>query len=128
MALAGLAAKAEPDLLAAHLRVTVAERGQAERRVEARILIVADADERSVEKPDDRRQHLPSRQTARPQVAIHLSPDPRQVLPELDHPAELRGVARLAPRRVIAVLLAAPRIAAAGEDMALAIGADPDLV
>src|SRR5439155_12402062 len=51
----------------------------------------------------------------------------RQHLAEVQHVAELRVVARVAVRGVVAVLLAAARVARRGLDVAVGIGADPHL-
>ena len=61
----------------------------------------------------------------RAQVALDALAQARQHLAELEHAAELGAVARLAVLRVVAVLLAAARVARRGLDVAVGIGADP---
>ena len=50
-----------------------------------------------------------------------------QRLAEVEHAFVLRAVAHLAPARMVAVLLAAPVVAAGRLDVAVGVGADPDI-
>src|SRR6185437_13931290 len=59
------------------------------------------------------------------QVGLDPGPQPRQRLAERQHPAVLRLVAGLAPLRVVAVLLASPRVAAGGLQVTVGNGTDP---
>jgi hypothetical protein len=95
------------------------------RQILARVLVVADADERAVEEADHRGEDLAAREVLGAQVALHALAQARQDLAELQHVAELRLVARGAIGRVVAVLLAPARIARRGLDVAVGIGADP---
>ena len=61
------------------------------------------------------------------EVGLHALPDPRQRRAELEHALELAGVARQPPVGVIAVLLAAARVASGRLQVAVRLRADPDL-
>jgi hypothetical protein len=89
--------------------VAVAQRGQAEAVVAARVLVVADADQGLGEQADDDREHLVPRQPALAQVLREAAAQLRQALAEIDQARELAGVARAPPLRVVAVLLAPAR-------------------
>src|SRR5262249_38611209 len=103
---AALAAEGEVELPALHLDVPPAQRGEAEGTVLARVLVVADADQRLVEQRHDGREDLPPRELARAQVALDALADLREGLAELEHAPEFRLIARVAVQRVVAVLLA----------------------
>src|SRR5581483_4557300 len=124
---AALAAESELELRALDLDVAAAERGETERAVRLRVLVVADADQRLVEQAHHGREDLAPRQVARAQVALDALADLRKDLAELEHAAELRPVARVAVQRVIAVLLASARVARGDLDVALRVRADPHL-
>src|SRR5439155_6416624 len=78
-----------------------------------------------VEEPDHRGEDLLARELVAGEVALDALAKPRQHLAELEHVAEFRAVARLAIRRVVAVLLAPARVAGRGLDVAIGIGTDP---
>ena len=126
-ALAALAVEPEPDPGAVDRRVAVAQRREAERLVEPGVLLVADPDQRQLEQPDDRRQHLLAGQARAAEVRVDALADRRQEPGEGEHPVELRAVAVLAERRVVAVLLAAPGVATRRLQVAARVGADPDV-
>ena len=109
---AALAAEAETDLCAVDLDVAAAERRQAERAVQSRILVVTDADQGELQEPDDRRQDLLAGDTGATEVAVDALADPWQRSGELDEPSELRLVARGPVLRVVAMLLPPACIAA----------------
>src|SRR4029078_318562 len=108
---AALAAKREAYAAAADVNVSVPERRQPERAVGARVLVVADANERLLEQLDDEREDLVARQARAPEILGRPPPDRRQRLREADHAVVLRVVANRAPARMIAVLLASARVA-----------------
>ncbi len=108
---AALAPEMKADVRAAHVDVLFAQRRQAEGAVGARVLLVADADQRDLEEPHHRRQHLLAREARAAELRVHRGADPRQRGGEGDHPLVLGLVAHLAEARVIAVLLAPPRVA-----------------
>ena len=110
-----------------HLDVAVAHGGEPERAVLARVLLVADADVRRVEEPDDGGEHALAAQVGPAQVAVDARADPRQHLAEGDGALVLGGVACLAPALVVAVLLAPASVAAGGLDVAVGDRADPDV-
>ncbi len=116
---AGLAVVAEGHRRAVDLGVAVAHRCQAVGPVLLRVLVVADADQRCLQQPDDQRQDLLPRQPVAPQVGLDALADARQRLAEGNHVLILVGIANLAPLRVIAVLLASLRIASGRLDVAI---------
>jgi hypothetical protein len=61
------------------------------------------------------------------QVGAHLAADARQGVRELGEKLELVGIAQLAPTRVVAVLLAALRIAPGRLQVTALVAADPDV-
>jgi hypothetical protein len=124
---AGLAAEGEADLLTPDPNVMVTQRGQAERLVGARVLVVADTDQRLVEQVHHARQHALARKPGLLQVARDARAYPRQRLTELQHAFELGCIARRTPGRVIAVLLAAAGIAPGGLEVTVPGRADPHL-
>src|SRR5204862_2046219 len=118
---AALAREHEPHGGAPHVDVTAAQRGEPERFVLLRILLVADAGKRGLQEPDDGGYDLRFGQAVAPEVSRDAAPDPRQHSRKGGHPVELVGVADLAPAGVIFVLLAAAGIASRG----LAVAARP---
>ena len=111
--------------------MAVAQRGQAERAVRARVFLVADAHKRRVEQAHDRRQHgRAARRGAdrRREVGLHALADARQRGAELEHAIELVLVLGETPLRVVAVLLAAARVASGRLQVAVRQRADPDLL
>ena len=97
----------------------------------ARIFIVAHADQRRVEEPDERREcrlALRMGSDRARKVGRHPLADAWQRGAELEHPLELVGVARNSPFSVIPVLLATVRIAARRLQVAVRTGADPHLL
>jgi hypothetical protein len=125
---AALALEDEADGCASDLDVPTAERGQAERPVLLRVLLVADAHERGLQKLDDGCHDLLSGQTLAAQVAGDSSANAWQNPSEAEHPSELVLVAHLAPARVVAVLLASSRIAAGRLQVAARTRGDPDVL
>jgi len=125
--LAALAAEAQPQRGAREARVPVAQGRQAVRVVLSRVLLVADARAARFQETHERGEDLLARQAPAPQVRAHPPPDGRQRPGEGGETVELRRVAQLAPARVVAVLLAPPRVAARGLDVAARVGGDPDL-
>ena len=119
MLLAALAAEGEADGGALDLGVAVAQGGQAEGVVGARVLLVADADERGLQQPHHRGQHLLARQP----LAAEVAPRPAGAAPAA--PRRRRSCGRTWSRRgrrasgVVAVLLAAAGVAAGGLEVAV---------
>ena len=113
--------------LAVDLHVAPLQRGQAVGLVLARVLVVADADQGLVEQAHHGGKQLAAAEVVGAQVALDALAQRRQHLAELEHAAELGAVARLAVRRVVAVLLAAARVARRRLDVAVGVGADPDV-
>ena len=120
--LAALALELEAQLGALHLDVRVAQRGQAVAVVAARVVVVADADQRGLQQVHDGGQHLLARQAATRHVLRDALADGRQRPRELHHVLVLRAVAHLAETRVVAVLLAAARVAPGGLQVAVGRG------
>src|SRR6185503_3318160 len=97
-----------------------------ERGVLPRVLLVADADESRLEEPHHGRQHFLARQARTREIVIDAAAYPRQRAREGDDAPVFRLVAHLAPARVIAILLASPRVAAGGLQVTVVARADPD--
>ncbi|VWC30193.1 hypothetical protein BPS26883_06363 [Burkholderia pseudomultivorans] len=124
---AALADEAQPHLPRFDLQMPLAQRRQPVRLVLARVFRVADARERRVEQPDDRRDDLLARHAGPREVARDAGADTRQRERERGHSRILVRVARRSPLRVIAVLLAPARVAAGRLQMAARVRADPDV-
>ncbi len=110
----------EPEDQAGSLDVHVlrAQRGQAVRLVRLGVLSVPDADERFLEQPHGRGHDLLARDPRTREVGGNPGAQARKGFGEIRELAVLRFVADLAPSRVIAVLLAASRIAPGRLDVA----------
>src|SRR5581483_6525940 len=121
-----LSPEGEAEHRAFDVDVPATERGEPEGPVLARVLVVADADQGLVEQAHHRGEDLPAAEILRTQIALHPLADVRKDLAELEHPAELRLVARLPIERVVAVLLAPARVARRHLDVAAGIRTDPD--
>src|SRR4030095_6065699 len=128
MALAGLPAKVENDLLAGELDVPVAQRRRAERPVVAPVPFSADADERRTHQLRRRREHPLLRELRVRKILRDAAPDPRQREREIVQRVELVRVALGDPHRVIAVLLAPAGIPSRRLQMAVRIRAYPDVL
>ena len=101
------------------VHVPVAQRGQPVAFVGAGVVLVADADERRVEQMHDGGEHLAAAEPWRCACARRSAGAARgSMRAERDHALVLVGVARLAPARVIAILLAPARVAARRLDVA----------
>ena len=104
------------------------KRREAEALVLLGILLVADANERDFEQADDRRQHLRGAAARAAHIRGDALPRIRAVAwPKSIIVLVLRLVADGAPTRVVAVLLATALVAAGRLDVAVRIGADPDV-
>src|SRR5207248_3226036 len=97
------------------------------RSVLARVLFVADADQRLFEQLHDGCEDLLARQTAPHEIGVGTGTNPGQRLRERDQAPVLHLVAHFTPSRMIAILLAAARVAAGGLKVAERIGANPYL-
>src|SRR5258705_11273218 len=124
---ARLAPKVEPHPRAADVDVVLAQRGEAVRTILARVLVVADADERQVEESNDGGEHLLAWKPGAREVGLDARADRRKRFAERGQAVELRFVARGAPVGVVAILLASLRIAACRLHVASFRGADPDV-
>src|SRR5207302_2848153 len=111
-----------------YLDVAIPKRGQTERMVLPRVLFIADAGKGRLEQADDRGHDLLPRQAFAAQVSYHAPPDARQHPREARHAVELVGVANQAPARVIAMLLAAARVAARRLQVTARPGRDPHVL
>src|SRR5213596_427292 len=121
-----LAAEAEEQLRALDLNMALAQGGEAEGAVLARVLVVAHADQRLVEQHHHGGENLAPREIPRAQIALHALADLGEGLAELEHAAELRLVARLAVQGMVAILLAAARVARSRLDVPFGVRAYPD--
>ncbi|HLH18486.1 MAG TPA: hypothetical protein VKX45_14790 [Bryobacteraceae bacterium] len=125
--LAALAAETEHQTSAVDADVAVAHGGQAEGLVLPCVFIVAHADERGLEQPHDRRQHLLARQAGTGEVLLHAAPDHREHGAERNHPGIFCLVAYSPVERVIPVLLPSLCIPAICLQVTVRRGADPDI-
>jgi hypothetical protein len=107
------------------LHVAIAQRGQPVGFVGARVLFVADAQQRLVEQPHDGRKHFVLRQPRQREVLLQAPTQPRQLRAELAHARELAVITGLTPLRVITILLALPRIAARRLQVPARLAANP---
>src|SRR5207244_1606211 len=86
------------------------------------------ADQRAFEQPNDRRQHLVTRQLGEVDVPLDALTDERQDLAEGDHPAELRLVAHLAVSWVVSILLPSSCVARGNLQMSRRVRANPHVI
>jgi hypothetical protein len=107
--------------------VPVAQRGQAEGTVVARVGRVADAHQGLGHHRHHDRQYLLAREAGQAQVLAQAPTQPGQGRTELHDPVVLALAAGLDPARVVAVLLAPARIAAGGLQVTARVHADPHL-
>ena len=119
---AALAAVFEDDLGAREVDVAVAHGGKPVAAIVAGIFLIADPNERDLEEAHDGRQDLLARQPAARLIFGHARTKPRQCPGKRQHAVELGGVAERAPVGVVAILLAALRIAPGRLQVALAVG------
>src|SRR5262245_10453950 len=110
MANTTLAAELKLQRAAVHADMTRAHGGEPERLVRTHVLFVADTNQALLEQLHDRREDLVSRQTLLRQVAIRSATNLRKHIGKRLQTIELRLVAMGAPRRMIAMLLAAFRV------------------
>lgn len=122
---AALAAEMKTNGIAADLDMAIAQSGQPVGTVLLGVARVADADQGVIEQLDHRGQHLLPAVYRQRKMLLQRGPQRRQCLAECQQAGVLVGIPHLAPARVITVLLAPPRIAAGGLQMAVGIGADP---
>ena len=80
------------------------------------------------EQPDDGGEDFCPRQTGLADVLFDARPDGGEHAAEDQHLRIFRLVPRLSPFRMVAVLLAAAGVAADGLQVAVAVGADPDIL
>ncbi len=111
---AALADELEADGRPVDLNVFVAQRRQAIGAVGAGVLDVADPNVRQLHQAQHRRQHLVTRQAPPRQIGVDPLAQPRQRRAELAHAVVLGLIACRVPVGVIAVLLAAARVATGG--------------
>ena len=123
--LAGLAAEAKPDRRARDSRVAGAHRRQAERLVVARVLLVADANQRLLEELHDGGDDLVARQAGQRDVGVGLPPQRRQRGGEVEDAIVLGLVPYATPARVIAMLLAPARVSTGRLQVAARVRTDP---
>ena len=124
---AALALELEHDPLAAGLHMPVAQRGQPEAAVGPGVFVVADPDQGRLQQAHRGGDDLLLAEGVTAKIGLDLGADRRQGAAEGGHAGELGLVARRPPARVIAVLLAAPGVAAGGLDVAERVSANPDL-
>src|SRR5258708_5171281 len=123
-----LSREQDADGCTTHIDVPVAQRGQPERSIFARVLLVADARERQLEQLDDRGDDLFSRQAVDSHVACDAASDTRQLPGEPDHAVELVRIADHAPARVVKRLLATSLVPPRRLQVTAGVSRDPDVV
>ncbi len=109
------------------LDVLLEERRGAVGIVAAGVFLVADPDRRLVHQPDDPGGHPLPREGGAPQVPVDLPAELRERKAEGPHAPELRLTAQRGPGVGVPVLLAPRRIPTGGLEVAVGIGADPNL-
>jgi hypothetical protein len=124
---AALAAVFEDELRARKVDVAVAHGGKPVAAVLAGVFLIADPDERDLQKAHHGRQDLLAGQPAARLILGDACAKTWQRPAEGEHAVELGSVADHAPVGMVAVLFAASRIAPGRLKVAFAIGADPDL-
>src|SRR5690606_14410488 len=124
---AALAGEAQPQLVAGHCCVAPFQRGQSVRAVGARVLARADAYQGDLEQAHQHGQDLFLRQRGARHVALDLLADARQAGRELCQLVVFAGIAQRGPVRVVAVLFAAPGVAAGGLQVPVRPRAYPDI-
>ncbi len=124
---AGLAAKVEIQLRAGNFHVPVFHRRQSDGAVLLGVFLVADTDQRLLQKCDNGGKHLLPRQAGQAQIAAQTCPQTGQGGAELDHVFIFVGVAHLAPARMVTGLLAAAGVAPGGLKVSTRIRANPDV-
>src|SRR5690606_25241807 len=95
--------------------------------VGAGVLLVSDADEGFLEQGGDGGEDLFAREALELQMAANGYAEGGQGAGEDEHGVELGFLADLAIAGVVAVLLAAALVAAGGLEVAVGVGADPDI-
>src|SRR5437762_1123891 len=127
MLLPALPAETEAHARASYDDMLVAQRREAVAAVLFRVFLVADANERDLEQPDDRGDDLVSGDLAAAQIAVDALPYLRQGIREIKDAFVLRLFADLTEAVVIAVLLATLRIATRRLQMPARVRGDPDV-
>jgi hypothetical protein len=124
---AALPAERESYALAVDLDMPIAHGCEPVRAIRSSVFVVAHPDQGLLEQPHHRGEHFLARQTGTPQIVGRLPAHARQRLREPNEPVIFRLVSNDPPFRVIAILLAAARIASGRLEMAARIRTDPDV-
>ena len=124
---AALALKGKGDVGAFDFDVLGAHGGEAVGLVFAGVLDVADADEGSFHEADDGGEDLFAGEAGEGEIVVDLLADAGEGLAEEGHALVLGFVAGFAPAWVVAALLASAGVAAGGLEVAVGVGADPDV-
>ena len=127
MLAAALAAKTKPQLRAFHVYMSILHGRKTERFVFARILFIADADETSLEKLHDCREHFLPRQTAQSQIFLHTSANFRERFSEADQSIVFVLIAYFPPALVISILFPSPVITSGRLDVPVGRWTNPDI-
>ena len=125
--LAALAGEVEANFSALDRDMLASEGREPVALIGSRIFVIADTDQRRLQKAHDRRQNLLARQAAQAHVLGNLGPDHRQRGGELQQVLVFRLLPRLAIFGVILVLLAPFGVAAGRLDVPVRRRADPDV-
>src|SRR5438874_587423 len=107
--------------------MSILQSGKTERFIFTRILFVANPNEASLEKLDDRREHFLPRQTAQSQIFLEPSANFRERFSEIDQSIVFVLVAYFPPALVISILFASAGIPSSGLDVAIRRWTNPDI-
>src|SRR6476661_9192842 len=91
------------------------------------VFCIADTNERELEKPDDRRKDLFSRQAGSTQILLDYSTYQRQGTPKVNEAFIFVAVSHLAPTRMIAILCSAFGIPSFRLQMSFRVGTNPHI-
>ena len=107
--------------------MSILQSGKTERFIFTRILFVANPNEASLEKLDDRREHFLPRQTAQSQIFLEPSANFRERFSEIDQSIVFVLVAYFPPALVISILFASAGISTGGLDVSIRRWTNPDI-
>ena len=107
--------------------MSILQSGKTERFIFTRILFVANPNEASLEKLDDRREHFLPRQTAQSQIFLEPSANFRERFSEIDQSIVFVLIAYFPPALVISILFSPAGIPTGGLDVSIRRWTNPDI-
>src|SRR5207247_4696704 len=111
------AAKTKAELRAFHVHMSILHGGKTKRFVLSRILFIADANEASLQKLHDSREHLLPRQTGQSRIFLQSSANFRESFSEVDQSIIFVLIAYFPPALVISILFPSPGISSGRLDV-----------